>query len=247
MGSFAETVLGAVSVLAGDTATAATSPVPPDTTRPRPGMVKLAPDNGGSVLTLLLDGSPDRGGGVGGWNSTDRALRRPARWWGAQPEDTMSLPCILDLYVTGGPSIERRLEVLYAMGTAGTGDAPPTLLVVGDVPTSATVRWVMQNITLADRMYNADGTLRRQSLTVELEGYAPLPSIAPVSIKRTRTAGGKRKARVITTKKNDTLRLISVRQLGQSDAWKSIISWNPKFKGTDPDAQLRAGIKVTLR
>lgn len=219
-----------------------------DTARPRAGMVKLAPNNGASPLTLILDGPPDRGGGVGGWNSTDRALRRPARWWGGQPEDTMSLPCILDIHATGGPSIERRLAVLYAMATAGDEVEPPTVLALGDVPDDATKKWVIQNIALGERLYQRDGSLRRQQLTIDLEGYDPLPSIKPVTIKRTRDAKGKRKARVITTKKGDTLRLIAVRQLGQSDAWKSIRTWNPKsLKNTDPDAPLRAGIKVTLR
>ncbi|HEY3019593.1 MAG TPA: phage tail protein [Solirubrobacteraceae bacterium] len=216
-------------------------------TRPRAGMVKLVPSRG-SALTMILDGPPDRGGGVGGWQSSERALRRPARWWQSQPEDTISLQCILDVDAIGGPSVERRLTVLYAMGQAGDEDEPPTLLLLGDVPVDGASRWVLQGITLSERLYQGDGSLRRQKLSVELEGYAPLPSIKPVAIKRTRDSKGKRRARTITTKKGDTLRAIAVRQLGQSDGWKRIRDWNPRrLKGVDPDAPLKAGIKVTLR
>jgi phage protein U len=220
----------------------------PDTTRPKPGRVRLAPENGASALTMLLDGPPDRGGGVGGWQSTERALRRPARWWQGQPEDTLSLPCIIDVDHVGGPALERRLDALYAMGQPDDSGEPPTVLVLGDVPTQATKRWVVQSITLGDRLYRSDGALRRQKLTIELEGYAELPSIKPVTIKRTRDAKGTRRARTIRTRTGDTLRAIAVRQLGESSHWKRIREWNPKqFKRTDPDAPLRAGIKVKLR
>lgn len=218
-----------------------------DITRPRGGMVKLAPDNGASPLTLILAGTPDRGGGVGGWASTDRALRQPARWWQNQPEDTLSLPCMLDIKGIGGPAIERRLAVLYAMGQPDESGEPPTVRAIGDVPDDASKKWVVQNITLGDRLYQSDGTLRRQLVTVELEGWRPLPSIKPVAIKSTRSAG-KRRTRTITTRKGDTLRAISVRQLGQSDAWKSLRNWNPKaLKGVDPDTPLKAGLKLKVR
>lgn len=218
-----------------------------DTTRPRPGMVRLAPDNGASPLTLILAGTPDRAGGVGGWTSTERSLRQPARWWANLPEDTLSLPCMLDIKGIGGPALERRLAVLYAMGQPDDSGVPPSVRVLGDVPDDASKKWVVQNITLGDRLFNGDGTLRRQLLTVELEGWRPLPSIKPVKIKATRDKSGKRRTRIITTRKNDTLRGIAVRQLGQSDAWKRIREWNPKaLKGADPDTPLRAGIKLKL-
>lgn len=216
--------------------------------RPRGGMVKLVPSRG-SPLTLIINGDPDGAGAIGGWESTERALRRPARWWKSQPEDTLSLPCLLDLYAIGGPGLERRLDVLYAMGQAGDEDEPPTIRLFGDVtPREQRVRWVLQGITRGKRMWTSTGDLRRIEVTLELEGYDGLDTIKPVAIKRTRSTRGKRRARVIRTRKGDTLRAIAVRQLGQSDAWKRIRAWNPRvFKGVDPDEPLRPGIKVTLR
>lgn len=222
---------------------------PENVQRPRPGMVTLAPSRG-SKLTLILDGNPDIGGGIGGWESSERAFQRPARWWKSQPEDTLSLPCLIDINAVGevAVTVERRLEVLRAMGQVDDdSDEPPTIAVVGDVPVPPGSLWVMQGLTLAERMFRSDGSLRRQKLTVELEGYAPLDSIEPVAIKRTRRKG-KRRARTIKTRKGDTLRAIAVRQLGASDRWKDIRKWNTKRLGkVDPDAPLRAGITVTLR
>lgn len=217
-----------------------------DLTRPRPGMVRLVPDTGASPLTLILAGTPDRAGGVGGWASTERALRKPARWYQSTPEDTLALPCLLDLHGIGGPSLERRLAVLYAMGSPDDSGDPPTVHVVGDVPDDAAKKWVVQNITLGDRLFTSTGVLRRQLVNVELEGWRALPTIKPVAIKRTRSAGHRR-TRTYTTRKNDTLRRIAVAQLGQSDAWKSLRSWNPKvLKGVDPDTSLRTGIRLKL-
>jgi hypothetical protein len=219
---------------------------------PRGGMVKLTPTRG-TPLTLIVDGAPDRSGGVGGWQSSERALRRPARWWQSPPEDTMSLPCIIDLYAIGGPSIERRVEVLYAMGQVDAEDdeeEPPVIRLSGDVVArDKTLRWVLQDIKLGERAWTSWGALRQQKLTLELEGYDGLDTIAPVAIKRTRSQGGTRRARVIVTQQGDTLRAIAVRQLGQSDAWKRVRDWNPKTFRTvkDPDAPLRAGLHVTLR
>jgi phage protein U len=215
--------------------------------RPRGGMVKLVPSRG-SALTVTINGDPDGAGAIGGWESSERPLRRPARWWKSQPEDTLSLPCLLDLHATGGPSLERRLDVLYAMGQAGDEDEPPIIRLLGDVtPREQRVRWVLQGISRGRRLWTPAGALRRVELTLELEGYDGLDTIKPVQVKRTRTSG-KRRARVIRTQAGDTLRAIAVRQLGQSSEWKRIRSWNPRtFKSVDPDAPLRAGIKVTLR
>src|SRR5215212_5987173 len=122
-----------------------------------PGMVTLDPARGAS-LTLILAGPPERGGGAGGWASSERAQRRPGRWWQSLPEDTMSLDCILDLTAIRGPSIERRLERLYAMAQPGDADHPPPIRLAGDIwaPDRAR-RWVIQNATLGERLFTPSG------------------------------------------------------------------------------------------
>jgi phage protein U len=210
-------------------------------------MVRLDPSRG-STLTLILAQPPDRSGGVGGWQATQRTGRAPGKWWLEQPDSAISLECILDLDAIAGPSIERRLDVLYAMGRKGKADAPPIIRLLGDVdPEDRRTRWVLQDIAKGGRLFTPNGLLRQQRVTLQLEGYDEIPTIKPVQIKRTRNQQGRRRRRQVTTHKNDTLRAIAVRELGASSAWQDIASWNERFKGVDPDAPLRAGIKVTLR
>lgn len=215
---------------------------------PRGGMVTLAPSRG-SKLTLIVTGAPDRGGGVGGWESSERPARAPAKWWKSQPEDTMSLPLMLDLHAIGGPSLERRLDVLYAMGRPRDDDEPPTITITGDIAARDKTRpWVMQNITLGDRLWTPTGELRRQQLTVELAGYQPLESITPVRPGRTRARlASKRRRREIRSQTGDTLRAIAVRQLGNAGGWREIRQWNPKLRKIDPDERLATGTRVVLR
>lgn len=230
-----------------------------DLSRPPGGMVKLVPDSGARPVVLILTGAPERGGGVGGWQSTDRPLRKPARWWSGQPQDTLSLPCMFDLYgraprgvptldATGAGTVEQRLYALYALGRpSADGDPPPSLRVVGDVFANVARKWVITNLTLGDRLYTRTGALRRQAVTIDLEGYDDLATIRPVAIKRTRQQG-QRRARTYVTHRNDTLRSIAVRQLGQSDGWKLIKAWNPRtLRHISPDVRVRAGLRLKLR
>jgi hypothetical protein len=212
------------------------------------GRINLAPSRG-SDLTLLVAGAPGREGGVGGWESSERALRRPAKWWKASPDDTMSLELIIDIDKVGGPSVERRIRVLRDMGQAGDHDEPPTITVTGDVwQEDQAIEWVMQGLTLGDRLYNSDGTLRRQAVTVSLERYEELDTIEPVSVKGARGKKGKRRRRVVVARGNDTLRAVALRELGDATRWKDLQRWNKaKLKGVDPDARLRTGTHLTVR
>jgi hypothetical protein len=213
----------------------------------RGGTVTLWPSRGSS-LTLILNAPPDRDGGVGGWVTVARSLSRPAKWFQAPTDDTMSLDCTLDIDEIGGPSIERRLRVLRDMGQQ-SGDAdPPTITLTGDVwADDQNVKWVMSNWSLgSERLFNSDGSFRRQSVKVDLERFEALEMIAPLRVRTTRAASGKRKRRTVIAAGNDTLRAIAVRELGDATRWKDIQRWN-KLKGVDPDARLRSGTHLVLR
>lgn len=215
---------------------------------PRPGMVKLAAETG-AALTMILTGSPDRGGGVGGWQESERVLRPNSAWWKSRPLSTISLPCMIDIDAIGGPSVERRLEVLYTMGESHNDDDPPAIRLFGDVPTATTQNWKLDNITLGDRLFQPDNPeeLRRQELTIELSELFIADGVSQATVKSTRPAGSSaRRRRTIASKQGDTLRSIAVRQLGSSGEYTKIRSWNPKLAKTDPDAPLRVGTQVVL-
>lgn len=226
-----------------EAALARTHPAPP-----RSGLIKVVCATG-AQLTLIRNGDIDGSGGVGGWQTSERVLREDADWWKSIPKSTRTLPCLLDIDATGGPSLERRLQVLYAMGQPDGENDPPPVRLLGDVdPIARAARWKLDDIKLGAELFREDSPteLRRQELTLELSTYSPARGVSQVSVKRTRDSSGKRRRRTISARAGDTLRAIAVRQLGSSGDYKLIRSWNPKLKRVDPDAPLRAGTKVVL-
>lgn len=212
------------------------------------GRVKFTPSSG-SALTMLVAQAPERGGGVGGWQTSERAQRRPGKWFRSTTDDTYSWELIIDLDAVGGPSVERRVEVLRAMGQAPKlGGEPPTITIDGDIwePDKA-VRWVMDDLTLGARLWTEEGELRRQHVTVALSRASLIGEIDEVRIGRTRNGKKKRRRRTVRSHGNDTLRAIALRELGDGSRWKDLRTWNKKLRRTNPDARLRAGTHVVIR
>lgn len=210
------------------------------------GRVSFNPSRGSS-LTLLVEEPPERGGGVGGWVSSERSGRRPAKWFKSLPDDTYSWKLIIDLDEVGGPSVERRLRVLRDMGQPGNEAEPPTIRVLGDLwNEDASLDWIMQDWSLGDRLWTPEGVLRRQHVTVALERYTPLDEIEATRIRSTRT-GRKPRRRQVVARGNDTLRVIALRELGDPTRWKDLTRWNKTLRRADPDARLRTGLHITIR
>jgi phage protein U len=216
---------------------------------PRPGMVELTPSSG-PKLTLILNAEPERTFGVGGYEASERLMRRPAKWYKQIPDDTMVLDCTLDIDAIGGPSIERRIEVLRDMGLAGSNASPPTITLDGDVwENDKSLEWVIQDqgLTLGPRLWNPDGTLRRQQVSISLERMNDSTDIEPTQQTSTRS-GARRRRHVAVTKVGDTLRAVALRELGDSTRWKDIKSWNKtRLRKVDPDVILRTGTHLTIR
>lgn len=212
------------------------------------GIVRLDPSRGPS-LRLILNAAPERSGGVGGWEETERTARRPTQWWKSLPGETMSLDCTLDLdAIPSGLSIERRLRILKAMGMHDEGDDPPTIKVTGDIwSADRALTWVMTNWSFGERLYQPDGTLRRQAVTIDLARYIDVADIKPLRIKSTRTKGKKRRTRTIVSRKGETLRACALRALGSASRWKDLKKWNKKLKKIDPDLRLRPGTHIKIR
>lgn len=222
----------------------------PDLVAPRSGMVKLVPSRG-SALTLIKADDLDRSGGVGGWQPLERALAPDATWWKATTNGELSLSCLIDIDETGGPDLERRLDVLYAMGRPAAGaDEPPSIRVIGDVdPDTRRKTWKLDNIRLGKETFRADAPalMRQQALTLELSELVIVDPVALVTVRRTRNAAGQRRRRTIRSRQGDTLRAIAVRQLGSSGQYKQLREWNPRLKRVDPDQPLKVNTQIVLR
>lgn len=211
------------------------------------GKVRLVPSYG-SPLTLIVAAPPDRGGGVGGWVASERSRRRPSKWFKALPDDTMTWDLLLDLDAIGGPGLERRLRVLRDMGQPGPNhDEPPSIAIEGDIWTDdGAINWVLDDMTLGDRLWTPDGALRRQAVTLTFSRYAAVDEISAIKLTRTRN-GSKPRRRVVIARGSDTLRTIALRELGDGTRWKDIRGWNKTLAKTNPDARLRTGTHITLR
>lgn len=210
------------------------------------GTVTLIPDTGDSV-PMILNAEPDRSGGVGGWQATERAQRRPGKWWSSTPDDTMSLDCTLDVDVFPGTSIEDHLRALRDMGQpTGQLDEPPSLKVHGDVwADDRNVTWVITDVKLGARLWNSDGTLRRQQVSVDLERFDAIEEVEAIKVTSTRKKGERRR-RTISALQGDTLRTIALRELGNGSRWKDIRTWNKRLAKVDPDQPLRRATHVAI-
>lgn len=220
------------------------------------GTITLHPD-GGAAVTAIVAGPPQRSGGVGGWQSSERAQRRPAKWFRAPTDESYSLDLILDAQAAlepgsrgAGRSVEERLAAVRKMGMRGElGDDPPSIKLTGDIwKLDRSLSWVMDEFTLGDRLYNSDGTLRRQQFSVTLSRFEGITELEAVRIQRSRTGGKnpKPRRRSIRTKQGDTLRAVALRELGAGGRWVDLRKWNKSLKRVNPDATLRPGTKIAV-
>lgn len=214
------------------------------------GRIVLVASNGTSFVALIA-GDADRTGGVGGWQSSQRIFRKPAAWFQAPVPSAVTYPIMLDIdELPAGGTLESRLDTLYAMGNpSSTGDNPPSIRLLGDVPTERRIIWKLDTVEQTSRLFSPGDfkSLRRVSITIALSELDRVSGIEPLSVRSTRDTASSPRTRTIITKTGDTLRSIAVQQLGQSSDFTQIQAWNPTLKKTDPDMPLRPGLKIVLK
>lgn len=220
-------------------------------TLPDSGQIVLIASNG-STFKTLRGGELGRTGGVGGWQTSQRVFRGPASWYQAPTLASLSIPCILDLgELPAGGTLDSRMKTLYKMGQPGKdGSDPPSIQLFGDVTSRERgLIWRLDEIDNAEWLWKpGDHTqLRRVTFTLSLTQLEQSTGIEPLSVRSTRDTASTAKTRTITVKAGDTLRSIAVRQLGQSSDYTQIQGWNPSVAKADPDAPLRAGLKLVIR
>lgn len=219
---------------------------------PASGRVRMVNLKGDQLTFLTPPEDQDRSGGVGGWNETARPLHRPSHWWGGTPNDTLTLPLMIDLAEQTG-TVEGRLATLYERfgRPVGDDDEPPGIMLLGDVlERDKRITWKLDEVSIGAKRFDPAHVhkLLGVRLSLSLSRLTTAAEIERVTVRRTRgPKGGKRRQRTIRTQKGETLRGLAVRYLGSSSEWTSIRKWNPKLKRTDPDARLRGGLKVLLK
>lgn len=218
--------------------------------QPPSGMIRVTGPRGLTVVLIVM-GDPDRSGGVGGWEQSERMGRVAADWWKMPGKPTASWPLLLDAdALPGEKSVDDRLRTLYLLGQKHRDDPPPGVRLSGDVPAQdRRITWKIDDITLGARLYEPgfERALRRVAVTLAVSSLNDVDVLEEVSVRPTRGRGGKRRARQVRATAGDTLRGIAVRELGSSGEWAKLREWNPRLKKVDPDEPLRRGTRVALK
>lgn len=141
--------------------------------------------------------------GYGGWEAIDRPKQLPfTRWVGAPPYQ-MEMALVFDSLATGG-NVEHPIGLLERMARepGGLGE-PPIVKVVGPLPRSSSVAWVITGLDWGDALRGDDGLRVRQEVSVTLLQYTE-PDGIKISVAKKRKAKKKkpkRKAKPKTRKK----------------------------------------------
>lgn len=216
---------------------------------PATGQVRIWADGEPTVTALLLEvRDATIGGGV--WEDLPRDGQAPIADFTGRSLDAMTLALRLERGVTG-PSVERALKDLTSLSRPEPGlRTPGGVWVMGEVPHAYPKLLRLSEPQLGKRRYLSGAPpqpLRYYELEVTLTELVIARATAQATPRRTRDQRGKRRVRVVRTRAGDTLKLLAIAELGNVTRWRDLREWNPAFRKTDPDARLRAGLKVTIR
>lgn len=138
-------------------------------------MIRLKKSGSSSEgLKLEMNDYEQRSGGVGGWEVLPRPRQTAATGWLGFPEETLTLPVILNGIQAQGADrpVERTMRQIrkWAQKQKSTGE-PPALEVHGLPSVPKTHRWVIQTLEPGVYETNAAGRIVRQELTLGLLRY----------------------------------------------------------------------------
>lgn len=169
----------------------------------RPQTVKLTQTSPTKVtLVFKLIDIDTFTGGVGGWTVTDVKRSKQSTAWTGLPALVYTLPLRLDgITARGTRSIEGDIQRLLAMGRPNAQGAkladPPVLGLTGNVQTSATIKWVLTQLTPGEMRRDAKGVIVQQDFTIELTEYVAGNAKRPAA-----AAKAKAKAKAKTLKRS---------------------------------------------
>jgi hypothetical protein len=143
----------------------------------RPKTVKITQTSPrkASIVCKLVD-VDTFAGGVGGWSVNDVKRDKQSTAWTGLPALVYTLPIRLDgVTPRGQRSVEAEIKILLAMGQPGSSDGkitdPPILGLTGNVQTSATIKWVLTNLTPGEMRRDQRGVIVQQDFVLELTEY----------------------------------------------------------------------------
>ena len=218
-------VLGSGTVgQAGGQGTGSTAP-------PSTSHVVIRSEDGRHVLTALSGPDPaEISGARGGWEEVTRNRRTPVTQWVGAGLMQTTVTVWLDAWAEQG-SVEADLKTVDSLAPLSPSTEPPRVLVVGVPGVPSTARWVVQSVTVSERLRLPTGATARAQVAFELLEYRPgdvvvaRQSATKRSVVRNATpAAGKPKT--YTVRKGDTLAAIAAKVLGKSSAWPSIAKLN---------------------
>lgn len=198
---------------------------------PLPGRVTVRSEDGRTVLTALSGPDPaEISDGRGGWEEVTRNRRTAiTQWVGAGLAKTT-----VTLWVDGWRdqrSVASDLRSVDAFAPVSPTAEPPRVVVVGAPGVPSTMRWVVQSVTVSERLLLPSGETARAQVALELLEYRPgdvvveRQSATKRSVVRNGTpAVGKPKT--YTVRAGDTLSSISVRVLGKASRWPELAKLN---------------------
>lgn len=168
---------------------------------------------GGRLQFRLIDVDTPSGG-VGGWQTVDRNRARQGLSWSGTPALVYTLPLRLDGFGTGpkgkNESVEAHCRTLMSWGqpiaSNGTILDPPVLGLTGNVLTSASIKWVITNLTWGAMVRDDNGILIQRDVTIELTEYVAAP------VAKTTSSTGNRRAAVSSPAAVAKKKIVAIKQ-----------------------------------
>jgi len=191
---------------------------------------------------LLGVDPPETSEGTGGWSVVDRPKNKAmTRWEGVTPFK-LALPLMVDGFVDDQP-IGGLVNGLLSLGRSNDPRVePPKLSVSGPIPVLDVVSvWVAESVVLGAAIYNDQGELVRQPVTLNLLEFVPIDTLQITPGAPGGGGGGKKKGKKIyKVKKGDTLKKIAAK----TDV--KVATLRERNEIRDPNKLLKPGRKVVI-
>jgi hypothetical protein len=171
------------------------------------------------------------------WEEIERPRRSSYTDWKGDALKRQIVPVLLDGWAARR-SVEGQLDFLRHAADGGDNVAPAVLTMSGPTIYHGELAWVIETYEEGDdTLYDDDGTLLRQTVTLGMVRYVR-PDITARSKNKNKNKGKK----VYKSKKGDTLQKIAKKKLGAANKWKVLRKLNPKLR--NPRKPLKVGTPV---
>jgi nucleoid-associated protein YgaU len=136
------------------------------------------------------------------------------------------VPVLFDGFAEGR-SVEAPIARLERMASPGPRREDPPELVISGPILHPELAWVIDSIEWGEALRDdRDGFRIRQAATVNLLEHGRADQRARLGTVRRRLPGPRRRPRLYTVKRGDTLSSIAARELGNASRWREIAALN---------------------